>query len=56
MGPRGNTIKAKVTRAGDKITADGSGGNASMTLEIVGGNLVETLSGKGLTFTRTHSK
>ena len=53
-GPLGNSYKAVVNRSGDKLTTSANG--ADVTLEIVGGQLVETMSAKGCTFKRVSSK
>ena len=53
-GPLGTTYKAVVNRSGDKLTTTANG--ADVVIEIVGGQLVETMSAKGQTFKRISSK
>jgi len=57
-GPRGNAFKATVTRDGDKLVGVGSGGKMKMSLEVVNGELVETVEAveQNLTMKRFHSK
>merc|ERR1711970_476166 len=53
-GPLGNTMKVTAKRDGDVITASAMG--VEMKVEICGGQLVETFTGKCKTMTRTSAK
>ncbi|CAG5094957.1 Oidioi.mRNA.OKI2018_I69.XSR.g13962.t1.cds [Oikopleura dioica] len=57
-GPRGNPFKATVTREGDKLVGVGSGGKMKIALEVVGGELVETVEAieQKMTMKRFHTK
>merc|ERR1712227_399113 len=55
-GPIGNKFNATATLEGDRLVIKGSGGNGTVTIEVVDGELVETMTGKGETFKRWSAK